>query len=340
MSLSKVSYHGGCKVKKTGVGVNLTKGILVLIFCVVIHACGSEKPRKVEKGIINSNTTWQKEILIAGDVEIARGATLTIMPGTIVKFAKIEADGPANLYDDKTNYFSRAELIVKGKLSAKGSKDNKIVFTSAERSPRPGDWGAINFNDSTDHLLAYCDISYADTGIHGHGAQVKVGNSYLHHNGVGIALKNLAKLRTQSTMSLVQNQIIGNGGGILCGAGSRCSISHNQISNNKLYGIYGKMASSSQVKYNNIMYNGKGIILYATQGFQLADNNISDNEEYNVSLLEGQRWNVDARHNWWGTKDESRIKDLIWDRDKDGTLGKVDFSDLAVSRIQEAGVAG
>ncbi len=327
-------------MKKTGVGINLTRGVLVLILFIVIYACSLEKPRTVEKGIIKSNTTWQKEILIAGDVEIARGATLTIMPGTIVKFAKIEDDGPANLYDDKTNYFSRAELIVKGKLWAKGSKDSKIFFTSAEGSPQPGDWGAINFNDSADNLLAYCDISYANTGIHGHGAQVKVENSYLHQNGVGIGLKNLAKVRTQATMSVVQSQILGNGGGILCGGGSRCSISHNQISNNKLYGIFAKMASSSQARYNNIMHNGKGIILYATQGFQIAENNISDNEEYNVSLLEGQGWNVDARRNWWGTKDERRIRDLIWDRDEDGTLGKVDFSDLAVSPIQEAGVAG
>lgn len=327
-------------MKKTDVGVNLTKGILVLILCVVVNACGSEKARTVEKGVIKSNTTWQKGILIAGDVEIARGATLTIMPGTIIKFAKIQADGPANLYDDKTNYFSRAELIVKGKLWAKGTKDNKIVFTSAERSAQPGDWGAINFNDSADNLLAYCDISYADTGIHGHGAQVQVENSHLHNNGVGIALKNLGKLKTRSTMSLVQSQILGNGGGIICGAGARCRISHNHISNNKLYGIYGKMASPSQVRYNNIMYNGKGIILYATEGFQIAENNISDNEEYNVSLLEGQRRHVDARRNWWGTKDRGRIKALIWDRDEDGTLGEVDFSDLAVSRIQEAGVTG
>ena len=312
----------------------------MLIFLLGVNGCSSEKARTVEKGIIRSHATWQEQILITGDVEIARGATLTIVPGTIVKFAKIESDGPANLYDDKTNYFSRAELIVKGKLWAKGSKDNKIVFTSAERSPRPGDWGAINFNDSADNLLAYCDISYADTGIHGHGAQVKVENSYLHDNGVGIALKNLAELKTRSTMSLVQNQIIGNGGGVLCSAGTRSRISHNHISNNKLYGIYGKMASPSQVLYNKIMYNGKGIILYATQGFQIAENNISDNEEYNVSLLEGQRWNVDARHNWWGTKDESRIKDLIWDRDEDGMVGKVDFSNLAVSPIQEAGVTG
>lgn len=327
-------------MNKTDVGVKLTTRVFVVILCVLACGCGSEKAATVGKGIIESNTTWQKEILISGDVEIARGATLTIMPGTIVKFAKIQADGPSNLYDDKTNYFSRAELIVKGKLWAKGSKEKKIVFTSAERSPRPGDWGAINFNDSADNVLAFCDISYADTGIHGHGAQVNVENSYLHDNGVGIAVRNLAELRTRSSMSLVQNQIMRNGGGILCSAGTRCTISYNHISNNRLYGIYGKMASPSQVTYNNVVYNGKGIILYATQGFQIAENNISDNEEYNVSLLEGQRWNVDARRNWWGTKDKKRIKTLIWDRDEDRTLGKVDFSDLAVSPIKKAGVTG
>jgi len=327
-------------VKNTPLRANLTRTILVLILFIVVSACALEKTETVGKGVIKSNTTWEKAVLITGDVEIARGVTLTIMPGTVVKFAKIEADGPANLYDDKTNYFSRAELIVRGTLLAQGTKDGKIVFTSAERSPRSGDWGAINFNDSGDNILAYCDVSYADTGIHGHGARVTVKHCYFRHNGVGIALKNVAQLRTMAEMNVAHNEIIGNGGGILCGKQTRCSISHNQISNNKLYGIFGKMASTSQATYNNIMYNGKGIILYATQRFQFADNNISDNETYSVSLLDGQRWNVDARHNWWGTRDKRRIKDLIWDKDEDHTLGKVDFSGPADSPIKGAGVAG
>jgi hypothetical protein len=74
------------------------------------------------------------------------------------------------------------------------------------------------------------------------------------------------------------------------------------------------------------------------QGVRLSENNISDNEEYNISLLDGQTSDVDARHNWWGTRNEKKIRDLLWDKEEDKTLGIVDFSDFALSPIEGAGV--
>jgi hypothetical protein len=73
---------------------------------------------------------------------------------------------------------------------------------------------------------------------------------------------------------------------------------------------------------------------------QLNENNISDNEEYAMSLLEGQIYNVDARQNWWGTKDDRKVRAMIWDKEEDGTLGRVDFSAFAGSAIPGAGVSG
>ncbi len=107
----------------------------------------------IEKGIVKCDTIWDKEVVIKGDAEIARGATLIVMPGTVVRFAKIEADGPSKLHKDKVHHFPRAELIVRGKLRAQGTKDRTILFTSAEEFPHPGDWGAINFLDTEDNIL-------------------------------------------------------------------------------------------------------------------------------------------------------------------------------------------
>lgn len=299
------------------------------LFC--SPALGS--PLIIEKGTIKCDTVWEKEVIVAGDAEIDRGATLTVMPGTVVKFVKIDPDGPLNLYDTKPNNFPGAELIIRGTLIAQGTKKSMIVFTSAEESPRPADWGAINFLDSRDNILEYCEVAYGYDGIHGHGAQINLVNCYLHDNGVGIGYKNVEEFKTRCMVTIIYNRIIGNGGGILCGKDTRSIITHNQVSNNKFFGVFGKKAFC-HVRYNSITHNGKGVILYGMKGFRLSQNNVSHNDEYNMSLLEGQTWDVDARHNWWGTSDEKKIKELIWDRDEDESLGKIDFSDFAVAPIE------
>jgi parallel beta-helix repeat protein len=296
------------------------------------------KPLIIEKSVIKSDTTWEKEVVIRGDVEIARGATLTIMPGAVVKFVKIEPEGPSKLYKDKETYFPRAELIIRGRIIAQGTKDRMIVFTSAEKSPNVADWGAINFLDTQDNILEYCEFSYGHTSVHCHGAQVIVANCYFHDSGVAIGQKDVKGFKTKCKVPMLYNRITGNGGGILFGGGTSPTITHNQISDNKFFGIFGKKGASSHVRYNNVTHNGKGVIVYAMDGLRLSENNISENDEYNISLMEGQIGDVDARNNWWGTTDKKKIKDLIWDKDEDETLGRLDFSDFAVSPIQGAGI--
>jgi hypothetical protein len=111
-------------------------------------------------------------------------------------------------------------------------------------------------------------------------------------------------------MTILYNRVTGNGGGVLCGKDSITMISHNQISDNNFFGIYGKNALSAYVRYNNIAHNGKGIILWITQGFRISENNIADNKKYDIALMEGQTWDLGVHHNWWGTTDEKKIKGI------------------------------
>ena len=307
---------------------------MVLSFWLAGPASG--KPMIVEKGVIKSDTVWEKEVVVRGDVEIARGSTLIVMPGTVVRFVRIEANGLADI-PDKENHFPRAELIVRGRILAQGTRDRMILFTSAEDSPHPADWGAINLLDTRGNILEFCEVSYANTGLHCHGGQVIVANCYFHDNGVAMGQKNVKEFETKCVTSILYNRITGNGGGVLFGKGTSPAISHNEISNNEFYGIFGKKGSVANVRYNNVVRNAKGIMLYAMEGFRLRENNISDNEKYNISLLEGQIWDVDARHNWWGTTDKEKIKNLIWDKDQDEALGRLDFSDFADSPVEGAG---
>jgi len=292
----------------------------------------------INKGIIDKDTIWQGEVLIKADVEVAKDATLTIMPGTIVRFEKIEEFGPGKLSQDKLNHFPRAELIIKGKLYAQGTLENKITFTSAEQSGHPGDWGAINFLGSVGNIIEFCVITYAHTGVHAHSSQVVVTYSTFHYNGVAIGQKNVKEVGHKSVMPMLYNRITENGGGILYGGGSETTIAHNEINNNVFFGIYAKKGGLANVRYNNITKNGKGVIFYIVKDIILRDNNISDNEDYNISLLAGQADDIAVRNNWWGTTDPGQIKNLVRDKTRDDTLGTVDFSDFLTGPVAGAGL--
>ena len=70
----------------------------------------------------------------------------------------------------------------------------------------------------------------------------------------------------------------------------------------------------------------------------LRDNNIAGNEDYNISLLEGQTWDLDARHNWWGETDKASIMEKNHDQAKDETLARIDISDAAAAPVKGAGL--
>jgi hypothetical protein len=292
----------------------------------------------VNKGTIDKDTTWQGEILIKGDVEIAETATLIIMPGTVVRFAMIEDFGKEKLSLDKLNHFPKAELIVKGKLYAQGTLENKITFTSAEESPSPGDWGSVNFLGSFDNIMEFCVFTYAHTAVHCHSAGVVVSHCTFHYNGVAIGQKNAKGMPNKCAVPMLYNWITENGGGILFGGGSTPVIAHNEINYNTFFGIYAKKGGLANVRYNNITHNGKGVIFYAVKDILLRENNIADNNDYNISLLDGQSADVVARSNWWGTTDEEKIKKLIRDNGRDKELGHVDFSDATQAPVSGAGL--
>lgn len=294
----------------------------------------------VEKGIISQDTTWSGEVILKGDVEVSKGVTLTVKPGTIVMFEKIASFGPQKLSQDKTHAFPRIEIIVRGKIIAKGTKEQMIFFTSISPSPSAGDWGAINMLDSTGNIIEYCDFSYAHTAVHAHSGLVTVRNCYFHDNGVAVGCKNFKGFAVKSVFTVENNRISGNGMGLLFGGGSVMNAQHNDISENKLFGIYAKKGGSkSDIKNNNIVKNGKGVLFWGVKpGFKIHDNNIHDNTDYNLSLMEGTEADINASGNWWGTTDEVAIKATIRDKEEEKELGSAIVKGFAQSPIPGAGI--
>ena len=98
-----------------------------------------------ELGIYNDN--WGSDIV----------PSLTIAPGTIIRFAG-EYSG---LSAGRFLYTEMGEESSPGVVSAQGTADEPIIFTSFAGTPAPGDWQGITLSGQASSILDYCQIRFA-----------------------------------------------------------------------------------------------------------------------------------------------------------------------------------
>ncbi|GEM_PF-1548552 len=96
---------------------------------------------------ITGTSTWYGSFTLDQDATVATGGKLIVDPATLVKFDYGKS------------------LTVNGKLIAKGTSSNRIIFTSSEASPTPGDWHGIICSGGGPDTLKYVTIKNAETGI-------------------------------------------------------------------------------------------------------------------------------------------------------------------------------
>lgn len=310
--------------------------IKILLFAALLFLAGCHKSEITElsKQTLSKDTTWSGTVILAGDVYVPPGTTLTILPGTVVKFKKIDEKSDQNMFGIDSPYYPEAELIIRGRLIADGTPDKQIVFTSAEMTPRPADWGAINFLGSEeDNRLQYVKIYCAYNGIHAHGSVVEVSRSEFARNGVGISFKKEEEtpdapwFGKPSRLKISYCVFSGNKGGI----GFRNSfavITHNEIRENKFFGIWPKEDSKARVMFNEITENVKGVYLYQARGLVLEQNNIYNNRSYDIAIAEAQDFPIKAPNNWFGTTDRAKIEEMIFDRHDDPEVAEIEIDPI------------
>ena len=307
--------------------------ILLATALLILTGCQNQKVLELSKQTIDKDTTWSGNITVNGDIYIPPGVTLTISPGSVIKFRKINEKSDQNLFGIDSPYYPEAELIIRGKLIAKGTPDDKIVFTSAEMTPRPADWGAINFLGSDGNEIDHAKIFCAYNGIHAHGGSVTVTNTEFARNGVGISFKKEEEtpdapwFGKESTLKITHNVFAGNKGGIGF-RNSNAEIMYNEIRDNKFFGIWPKENSKAVVKYNEITENLKGVYLYQAKGLTLEHNNIYDNRSYDIAIAEAQDFPIKAPNNWFGTTDRQKIAEHLFDRDDDEELAEIEITPI------------
>ena len=139
-------------------------------------------------GVINEDEVWGGKIHVTGDVWVKEGATLTILPGTVIEVAAMSDDqhgGEDKPHDppfpkdpDRTETNSTMILIF-GILNASGTPDNMIVFTSDSDEPTTYDWDGLSINHGK---LEYAIVEYARYNNFQESSDVVVANSIIRNS--------------------------------------------------------------------------------------------------------------------------------------------------------------
>jgi hypothetical protein len=323
----------------------VTALFLTTIFLVVIACIPNDKIAVFGQvgtsvgGYLSENTNWtvnNSPYIVEETVIVEPDVALSIEAGVEVRFA------------------NGTELIVDGSLTASGNAANNIIFTSNATVPKPGDWGAIRFRETSDDPLCTIDwasIRYASTGVYAYGSSPTIKNSRIEYNlNFGIYSDSVFIFIEDLGVPLIENCNITNNGGVPIESDRQGGIyvkfggidlQNSLVENNFGYGIISVGSSAQAVVASGITVrnntgtgiNGESTILKSkiTENYQSGVNSISSihynsifgNTPYDLTVDSGDQ--VDASYNWWGTTNETLIQESIHDYYDDYNLGIVTY---------------
>lgn len=279
-------------------------------------------PTYLTEQLIGHDTTWSGQVIIEGVVVIGRAATLTILPGTSIRFKKIDRDGDG---------IGDSELRILGGIIAEGTFNQPITFASAEANPARRDWSYLLIYTSGQlNRLNFCEFRHGFSGLQVQFSTASVKNSLFTDNNEGLRFG-------RADLAIEQNRFSDNNIGIrFTRMEGPVIIHHNEIANNRI-GIF--LVPSGQ-NIRDFFEPDRSGRPWNTGRLEISSNNIYDNFAYNLSLGEKQFWNLNMTGNYWGTDNSEVIGARIFGRNRDQSLGKVLYKPFVASKIASAGIGG
>lgn len=267
-------------------------------------------------GLIISDTRWVSTCTynVVDNVAVDAGVTLTVEPGTVVKFA------------------GRYHLQVAGTLVAQGTADERVVFTSLYDSPTWDQrWIGLKFTGGQQHssILQYVTIEDVDsTAI----AVDETPPPYIadsvirptRHWGITISNPDGAVVIERNLIECTEFcwDGISVGSGMSVMPLETVSIHHNTIG-----GASPDMRDAIDV---GAYFTSESLT------FQVRQNNISASDISFRAASGAADLVLDAENNWWGTTDPAEIEESIYHHNDDINVPWVDYEPFASGPIPGA----
>ena len=249
-------------------------------------------------GSLTEDEVWSGIVEITGDVTVPHGISLTVEPGTAVRFA----DG--------------TRLRVDGVLRAEGTADSPIRFGSASVPPAPGAWKGIEFGYYSQDTgrMRHCMVEDAVTGISSSAAGPDILDSTIQRCVTGIQLGSSSSTSRISGCIIRENReyailgfLPGNAAPIIennhiarCRRGiditggygySDPVIRNNIVRDNTEAGIQVDYVRAPEIRFNTVVGNDRGIEAHGVASAAVVSSNIVAWNIVGMSFSAG----------WWGS---------------------------------------
>jgi parallel beta-helix repeat protein len=232
------------------------------------HDFGESTILQLGTANVNGNVSgvWTGIYTISGDIIVPNGDSLTIMPGSEIRFLG--------------NY----NVLVYGYLHVAGVEGDSVLFTSAPYNQifATAQWQGIDFYDAADDSskIEYAIVRYAVDGIYCEEAQPLISNCKIHHcSDRGIQLNgDYAAIRLYNTevFSCYDGMYNYNAAPHLDGF-----YSHN----NSRYGLDYDYSAYGTIENSNFSYNGdRGMRLYYYASPVVRDCEIHNNNSWGIDI--------------------------------------------------------
>ncbi len=264
------------------------KTAVFLILLVFISGCSpAEISDTAKTGMILKDEVWSGTIHITGDIWVPKWVTLTIKPGTKILIKANSDDqnaGGEHIQDEitsedpssKREYTeSHINIGISGTLTAVGTPEEKIIFTSDSSNPYNTDWDGITFDSGSSGEMKYCIVEYTHTGPALHGTDdVTISHCEIRHTFWG-------GLHAFENSPVFEYNVLDD-------------IGHEAFDTHK---------ASPIIRYNNISHTRSAVVFNNHAGKPLIfENNIIKNSS-NLAMLQENAYAVIKDNKFIGSDD-------------------------------------